>query len=408
MFKKNNDYENKPKILMKMDDEINIFREETEERYLVKSDNKKLINLAILLVILIIATVFLRYDFMHNTVTLARYLNSVSTRFEAFGRFIAGQKSVENINYSLYSSVIVVLVGAALGVCGTVYQGIFKNPMASPSMLGVQSGGMIGMVLFVLIAFEYPRQSSEFYSYKEYMSILDNMSFYEMYIQQIWTLVGCLLGSTLVISISMRAGRSKMSSVVMILAGSIFSSFANTFVNLAHYYFVMHDATTERIDVMMSVSMGSFSNLYSFNHLIMIGIPIIICIAIIFLHSNQLNLMTFGEEEARTLGLNVNRFRRIMFFVCTALCSVIISFCGQIGFVGLIVPHLARWVAGSNFRILLPCSALLGGITMILVYAAALCTGYTSSINIFTSIIGGIIFLVFILKYRRNRNADWS
>ena len=90
------------------------------------------------------------------------------------------------------------------------------------------------------------------------------------------------------------------------------------------------------------------------------------------------------------------------------LSGVVLAFCGQIGFVGLIVPHLSRRLAGSDYRRLSPASALLGAIVMVLVYDAAYFTGFTSSINLLTSLAGGVVFLVFLLGYRRRRNADWA
>ena len=108
------------------------------------------------------------------------------------------------------------------------------------------------------------------------------------------------------------------------------------------------------------------------------------------------------------MGMNVRRFRTIVFVLCVIPSAVILSFCGQISFVGLVIPHFARQMAGSDHRRMLPVCALLGAVAMVLVYTAALCTGYTTSINLITSLVGGVLFLVFMLKFRRSRNADWA
>ena len=108
------------------------------------------------------------------------------------------------------------------------------------------------------------------------------------------------------------------------------------------------------------------------------------------------------------MGMNVRRFRLLIFVLCVIPSAVILSFCGQISFVGLVIPHFARQMTGSDHRRMLPACALLGAASMVLVYTAALCTGYTTSINLITSLVGGALFLVFLLKYRRARNADWA
>ncbi|MDR0838849.1 MAG: iron ABC transporter permease [Oscillospiraceae bacterium] len=367
---------------------------------------KKLIRLACALAVLAFAVVMLRYDFVNRPVTLARYLSAAEVRFAALGRFLSGRES-NGLNYSIYTVIIAAFVGAALSVCGTVSQGVFRNPIASPSMLGVQSGGMVAAALYLIIRWE-PSPASEFFTFEEYSTLLDGMSFFDMYERQIWMLVGCLAGAGVIIAISTRAGRGKMSSLVLIISGTLFSSFANTFTSLARFWFVYNDPTTERAYAMMGVAMGSFANTYTLRHLVMLGIPILIGLGALFAMSGRLNVIMFGEDEARTLGLNVTRFRTVVFLICATLSAVVLSFCGQMGFVGLVVPHFARQISGSNFRLLLPVSALLGALTVVLVYGVAACVGMTSSLNVITSVMGGAMFMFIMLKYRRRRNADWA
>ena len=236
----------------------------------------------------------------------------------------------------------------------------------------------------------------------------DSLSFYQMYTRQIWIIVGCFAGAAIVVFISTKAGRGKVSTVVLILTGSLFGAFTNAAVSLGQYYFTYIDPTTDRTYALMSISMGTFANTYTLQHLLMLGIPVLGCMAAALALAPGLNVLMFGEEEARAMGLNVMRFRILMFALCIVPCAVILAFCGQISFVGLIVPHFARQIAGSDHRRMLPASALLGAIAMVLVYAAALCTGYTTSLNLITSLVGGVLFLMFMLKYRRRRNADWA
>ena len=108
------------------------------------------------------------------------------------------------------------------------------------------------------------------------------------------------------------------------------------------------------------------------------------------------------------MGMNIESFRRRSFLLCLIPSAMLLAFCGQIGFVGLLVPHFARQIAGSDYRRLIPASLLLGGIVMLLIYGAAVCTGLTAGINLVSSVAGGVISLMFLMRYRRSRNADWA
>ena len=108
------------------------------------------------------------------------------------------------------------------------------------------------------------------------------------------------------------------------------------------------------------------------------------------------------------MGIKVELTRNIMIGIVTILTAVVISFCGQIGFVGFIVPHMARRFVGPDFRYLVPASALLGAICMTGVYYIAMLVGYASNINFVTSLVGGLAFLIMIMRFRNRRYADWA
>ncbi len=396
----------KRQIFFREESVQNPFREEVVKRA-GWGRNRTTVILAIVLAAVMLAAVIFRYDFLHNPVTAARYASAVSERMTDLWRLISGHGDWNGTLYSLCTVVIVAIVGAWLSSCGSVYQGLFHTPMASPSMLGVSSGGMLGAVCYLWF-FWTSSSVDEVYTYQEYRSYLDTLSFYQMYSQQLWMLGGCIAGGAIVIFLSGRAGRGRFSSVVLILAGSLLGSFANTITSLAQYYFTYVDSSTDRMYAMMTISMGTFANAYSPKHLLMIGIPVLLCMTVLFRLTPGLNLLMFGDEEAMAAGMNVRRFRTLVFLLCIIPCAVILSFCGQISFIGLIVPHFARQIAGSDYRWNLPASALLGAISMVLVYMIAVCTGYTTSINLITSLTGGSLALGFILRYRRQRNADWA
>ena len=385
----------------------NSFRESNNRRFSMSKNAKMITGLCIALIVMILISVLFRYDFVHSPITAARYLSEVEVRLSNLWSFLTGKGAINSINFAIYTSVIVVLVGAALSVCGAVCQGLYHTPMASPNMLGINSGGMLAAILFLFICYD-DTTFEQYYSFDEYTNLLDTLNLYQLYAQQIWMIIGCLLGALTVIFLSTRAGRGKMSTVVLILSGSLLGSFSSTVVSLGQYYFTYVDTTTTRTYAMMSIAAGTFANTYSLTHLFMLGIPIIICLVILFMMAPGINTLMFGDETAKSMGMNVNRFRTGAFAVCVIACGLILSFVGQIGFVGLIVPHFARRFAGSDYRHMLPVCAALGGMTMLLIYLVAVCTGFTTNINFITSIVGGALFIFFIVKFRRSRNADWA
>ncbi len=385
----------------------NPLKEAQEKRFHYRSGGRTMVRLAVVLVLVLLAVWFLPYDFVHNPVSPARYLESVSGRFSLLWGLISGEGNKESILYMVCTGFIVILTGGCLSLCGSVYQGVYHTPMASPGMMGIQSGGMLAAVAY-LYFFGNPAEGESFYTFDEYNNYLSTLSFYDLYARQIWMIAGSLIGACIIIFLSTRAGRGRMSTVVLILAGSLFSSFANMITSLGQYIFTYRDATENRVYALMSISMGNFANAYLPLHLLMIAVPVLLSAFCLYRMSPGLNLIMFGDQEAASMGMNINRFRTAAFLLCLVPCAMLLAFCGQIGFVGLLVPHFARQMVGSDYRRLIPASMLLGGIVLLLVYFAAICTGLTGSINLVSSVVGGVLTLFFVLRYRRERNADWA
>lgn len=396
-----------PSIRFHEEDLRNPVQKAYERRFSFRPGEKKLLSLCVVLLLILTAVWILPYDFVNKPVSMARYVTNIRERLSLFWGLISGQGNHEAVLYAICTGLIVILTGGCLALCGSVFQGIYHTPMASPSMMGIQSGGMLAAVLY-LFFFGDASEGEAYYTYDQYNTYLSTLSFYDLYARQLWMIAGSLTGAGLVIFLSTRAGRGRMSTIVLILAGSLFSSFAGLIVSLGQYYFTYKDATTNRVYALMSTSMGSFANAYLPLHLLMIGIPVLVCAAVLMKMSQGLNLLMFGDQEAAAMGMKVEAFRRTAFLLCLIPSAMLLAFCGQIGFVGLLVPHFSRQIVGSDYRKLIPASLLLGGIVMLLIYGAALCTGLTGSINLVASVVGGILTLLFLLRYRRARNADWA
>ena len=153
----------------------------------------------------------------------------------------------------------------------------------------------------------------------------------------------------------------------------------------------------------MTWTMGSF-NAKSWNHVLTILIPTVIGIFFTIYHGKDLNVLVMGEEEAMTMGLDTKRLKRNMLLICALLTSIAVSVSGIIGFVGLIVPHFIRLIFGSEHKFLLKASFVFGAIFMLLsdTIARSLLGGFEIPVGIITSLIGGPLFLILLVRYRRN------
>lgn len=400
--------ENSDIVVHTQPEEQNPLRAERAERRLVVTQYARImIALAVALILLIILAILLQTDIIHQRITLAEYLLKIGRRIGDLGNLLVQGSNTNGILYTICTFLIVALTGAALSSCGAIYQGIFMNPVASPSLLGVQSGGMLGGVLYILF-FMNEETPYEVYTQGEYIRILSEMTWFQHNAQQIWIFIGCLMGAALVVSIAQAAGRGKMSTLVLFLTGTMFASLSGVIVALAQYYMLLHDATTYRVLAVQTISMGSFNAAYKPEQLLVMASLVLPVLVVLMVIRRRLNAMVLGEDEAQSMGIDTQRLRKVYFLLCTLMVGVTIAFVGQIAFIGLIVPHIARQLTGADYGELLPVAALLGSVIMVLIYFIACLIGFASTINVVTSSVGGVIFLLFMMKYRRERNADWA
>ena len=128
--------------------------------------------------------------------------------------------------------------------------------------------------------------------------------------------------------------------------------------------------------------------------------------AVLMLMCGRLNLIAFGEEEARMMGVDLGLERTVIVLLSTVMTAAVVAFCGAISFVGLIVPHLARHVAGNDFRRLTPACAFLGGLFLLLAFDLSYMLNYVVNAGLIVNVAGGGIFLISMIRYRRRGHAD--
>lgn len=271
--------------------------------------------------------------------------------------------------------ILAVLTGSLLSMAGAVYQAIFQNPMADPYVIGISSGAAFGATIAII--FLPP------------MMLLGNS------IVSLAAFLSAILTSILVYFISKT--KRGVDTFSLLLTGVVISTVLSSFISLM---MLAHQDEAMKI---MTWTMGSF-NAKSWNHVITILVPTVVGIFFTIYHGKDLNVLVMGEEEAMTMGLDTKRLIRNMLLICALLTSIAVSVSGIIGFVGLIVPHFIRLIFGSEHKFLLKASFVFGAIFMLLsdTIARSLIDGFEVPVGIITSLIGGPLFLILLVRYRRN------
>lgn len=259
------------------------------------------------------------------------------------------------------------IVGACLSIAGAAFQGIFKNPLVSSDLLGVSNGAGFGAALAILI------------SGSNIMIQLFSFIFGLISVAITYTISKVYKGGGI---------------LVLVLSGVAISAFFNSLISGAKFIADPDDKLPEIVYWLM----GSLANI-TLDKLLMIAVPIIIGFAILFLLRWRMNLLAMGDEEAQSLGLDPNKTRLLIIIGATILTSAAVSISGIIGWIGLVIPHIARMLVGPDNKILIPASLSLGGTFLLLIdnISRALIT-IEIPIGILTAIIGVPLFLYLLRK----------
>jgi len=272
-------------------------------------------------------------------------------------------------------TVLIALTGAALGGSGATYQGLFRNPLADPFLIGVASGAGLGAVIAMSVKWPY--------------------SFWGLMAIPLSAFIAALLTVFIVYSLA-RVGNT-IPTTNLILAGIAFSSFATSLAS-----FLMLRSTGE-VRRALGWLLGGASQ-SGWTAILAIMPYLLIGIGILTFSGHTLNLLQFGDDQAQQLGLNVTRAKRILLAASSLATAAAVAFSGIIGFIGLIVPHLIRLWFGPDYRRLLPLSVL-GGATALLVsdvIARVVLAPQEIPVGIVTALAGAPFFL-WVLKSAKNQ-----
>lgn len=263
--------------------------------------------------------------------------------------------------------VAAILVGAALSVAGTAFQGTFKNPLVSPDILGVSSGAGFGAaVAIIFIGIPLVTQGFAF--------------------------VFGLVAVTLTYIIGHHLKSSQI--LGMVLSGMAIGSFFTALVSLCKYVADPYEKLPQIVYWLMG-SLASVDN----HQVLLASIPIILGIAILFILRWRLNILAMGDEEAQSLGVETGKLRFIIICCCTLITSAAVSISGIIGWVGLVIPHISRILVGPNHKNLLPATICLGASFLLLVDNISRTILITEvPIGILTAMVGAPFFLYLLTR----------
>lgn len=265
---------------------------------------------------------------------------------------------------------LAIVVGSGLSVSGIALQAILRNPLAEPYLLGTSSGAGLGAVIAIIIGVG-----------SVYFPLL--------------AFIGALFSVILVYNISRQGNRIPVQS--LILSGVIVSIALSGIV-----IFLISISSNETLHNTMWWLWGSLE-VYDLKMLFIVSGIVVLGITAIFMFSQDLNAISIGEEEALHLGINTEAMKKTIFFITSLVTASIVCVSGIIGFVGLIVPHMIRFIVGPNHKILIPCSCIAGAIFMVVcdILSRTLLSPLEIPIGVITAVIGAPIFIILLKTKER-------
>lgn len=265
------------------------------------------------------------------------------------------------------------LVGASLSMSGAGYQGVFRNPLAAPFLLGVAAGAGLGATVAIVTGIDVG------------FGPIDTVA--------LCAFVGALVAVSAAAALGRLGGRS---TAVLLLGGVAVASFLTA---VQTYLLQRHSDTLREV---YSWVFGRLSTA-GWSEVVLLGPYVLVCGGILHLHRRHLDVLRLGEDEARALGLDTRRVRWVVLVAASLLTAAAVAVSGIIAFVGLVVPHAVRLLAGSSYRIVVPLSALLGAGFLVLadVLARTAASPAELPIGVVTSFIGAPFFALVLWLSRR-------
>ncbi len=268
------------------------------------------------------------------------------------------------------------MVGGGLALSGVIYQGILLNPLADPYTLGISSGAAFGASL----------------------ALLANVTMLGQFSTPVFAFVGAIITLLLVMRLSTFNGQ--ISAQTLILSGVIVGAILSAGISFLKYL------ADEQVAIIIFWLMGSFAS-STWNGVMLVGSTLIFGMLVTLYYGRDLNIMSLGKRSSDTLGVETVKVRKILLLTASLVAAVCVAVTGIIGFIGLIVPHLMRYLVGPDNRKLLPVSALAGAILLLLadtITRAVL--PVEVPIGVLTALIGGPFFCIIFRQKQKGKSYE--
>ena len=300
-------------------------------------------------------------------IDISTLLHFLGWKWFALGEIPANAHLLSNILFDIRLPRIlaVILVGASLAVSGASFQAMFVNPLVSPGILGVLAGSSFGAALGIMMfeSWVWVQLSSFGFGF---MAVFVALGVAKIY------------------------GRNAPRTILLVLGGVISSALFSALLSVVKYMVDPYN----KLPAIVYWLMGSFSAV-DMSLLLKVSLPLGVSTILLSLMGKYLNILSLGDDDAKALGVKVNVVRNSAIFLATLLSALTVVVAGMIGWVGLIIPHIARFIVGADNRVLLPMSALLGAI--FLLWVDTLCRTLMSveiPVGIITALVGIPIFIL--------------
>ncbi len=277
------------------------------------------------------------------------------------------------LNLRLPRLILSILVGGSLGLVGTSLQGILLNPLADPYILGIASGAAFGSCLSIVIGVD------------------------KIYLTPVFSFAGAIFAMFVVYSLASFKGKVPKDTLLLsgVLVGFFFSS-------LVMLIMVIAGKELHHIIYILMGNLGIVWQRSLIPFFILFLVIDIYGIVLIYSYRRELNILSLGEERAKEIGVDADKIKKTMFIISSLLIGMQVSICGQIGFVGLVVPHIARLMFGPDHKVIIPTSFILGPIIVVIADTVARTVApFEIPVGVITSLFG-VPFFAYLLRKRKS------
>ena len=335
---------------------------------------------------LILLTIILVISFIYGPVHISLFqiidilLNQIGIKSNFSENDYTGIHSMVLLNIRLPRILLAILVGTGLGTSGAILQGLFRNPLVDPGFIGVSSGAAVGAMIAIM--------------FSTFFSTFINKNLI-VFLLPILAIMGSFI-TTLMVYILSKV-HNKTNIMAMLLSGIAINALSGALIGI-----FISISTDSQLRSFTFWTLGGLDNADWFVALIT-SIFIIFPLIIIYRIKSQLDIFMLGDAEAMHLGINVEWLKKKIILISSIMVGISVSFCGMIGFIGLITPHLIRMIIGPNHNYLIPASALLGSLLLATsdIIAKSIISPAQLPIGVVTSCIGAPFFIWLIYNQKK-------